>query len=219
MNIHFKFEYVYVLLILVLLSVLLFTYTKNNTLKKAIELQETNILLSNPRNDINFSHKVKILESNMKFNLENNGIKLLNTNLRSQTGEKASLHAIAGKGGSYKLIVRISDMFCNTCNEYLILKLVRIKDEIGIDNIIIIGSFQNNNSMKILRDNLKIPFQIFSTIDNDAFNYLPIERENFPYCFIVDKSKAIQHIYLPIKSEPDMSEKYFEAIAKRYFDN
>ena len=218
MNTLFKFDYVYVLLIVILLSVLLFTYSKNKTLIRRIALQETNLRLSNPRNDNSFSDKVKILESNMKFNLENNSIRLWDIDLRSQKGEKVSLYAIAGKGKNYKLIVRISDMFCNTCNEYLILKLLRRKDEIGIDNIIIIGSFQNSNSMKILKDNLNIPFQIFSTNDNYAFNYLPIESENFPYCFILDSSKTIQHVYLPIKSEPEISEKYFNAIVKRYFD-
>lgn len=218
MSTRIKSEFVYVFLIVILLSVLLLTYSKNRTLIKAIELQENSRLLSGNKNENNSSMKLKMLELNRKYDLENNGIKLLNTDLRNKKGEKIGLNAIIGKGNNDKLIVRISDMFCNTCNEYLLLKLLHNKDNIGIDNIIIIGSFENNNSMKILRENLKIPFQIYSTINNDAFNYLPIESENFPYCFMIDKSKTIQHIYLPNKAVPEISEKYFKAITKRYFD-
>lgn len=218
MNICFKFDYVYILVIIILLSVLLFTYSKNKVLVQTLEQQKNSIMLSGKGNKNNTSHTLKVLESNMKYNLGNDGIRLKNIDLRSLNGTKVSLNSIAGKGNDCKLIVRISDMFCNTCNEYLLLKLLRRKDEIGIDNIIIIGTFQNKNSMLILKENLKIPFQIYNTIDNNSFNYLPIENESFPYCFIIDQSKTIQHVYLPIKSEPEISEKYFNSIIKRYFD-
>jgi peroxiredoxin len=205
----------YALTIAALFAALLYIYSKNRALLSKNDLLVEQSVNSKNKNDSISFMTLTTLQANMKHMLKNNGLSLQNFELKSINGDNVSLEAIVGN--DEKLIVRISSLFCNTCNEYLLLELLHNKDKIGIDNIIVIGTFENVNSMKILRDNLKIPFQIYSTLDNNTFKYLPIESESFPYCFIIDRTRKIQHVFLPNKAVPDISEKYFDAIAIRFF--
>jgi len=70
-----------------------------------------------------------------------------------------------------------------------------------------------------MKNNIGFKFSTYN-MDNlyDSLN-LPIEKIGFPYCFITDGSMQVRHLFVPNKAEPEIANKYFEMIAKRYFNN
>ena len=72
------------------------------------------------------------------------------------------------------------------------------------------GSYDNNNALKILLQRLEVPLA-FCNVPQDAIG-LPAEHVHFPYCFVLEENLEVKHLFIPDKVVPMLSEEYFKSI-------
>lgn len=118
---------------------------------------------------------------------------------------------------STRLIYRFKETSCDACYSDQIAKLKILSKHIGISNIILLVSFNNRNSLKVLTNTYNLDFSIYN-IDQKLISDWPLEKYNEPYQFIFSKDYSSLFFFAPDKTLPDLTEKYFEVI-KTYFSS
>jgi hypothetical protein len=112
-----------------------------------------------------------------------------------------------------KLVLRYSELNCNTCIDVQFDALKKLAKKIGEKNIIILASYKSDADFnRFMRIN-KLNFEVYNV---EHIN-LPLEKRNIPYYFITDKSLFAKLVFIPRKEYPKVYEKYFEIITKRFF--
>lgn len=79
------------------------------------------------------------------------------------------------------------------------------------------GSYDNNNALKILLQRLEVPLA-FCNVPQDAIG-LPAEHVHFPYCFVLEENLEVKHLFIPDKVVPMLSEEYFKSIINHYYSD
>ena len=115
------------------------------------------------------------------------------------------------------LILRYNETYCKSCVDHSLEALLDYKDEIGIDNILIMATSENIRKLKAFvnkfeNSNIKI-INIISKID------LPIEKYNVPYFFVISNNLQIQMLFVPIKELPENTFRYLQVVSDRFFFN
>ncbi len=84
-------------------------------------------------------------------------------------------------------------------------------------HILVMGSYDNNNALKILLQRLEVPLA-FCNVPQDAIG-LPAEHVHFPYCFVLEENLEVKHLFIPDKVVPMLSEEYFKSIINHYYSD
>ena len=113
------------------------------------------------------------------------------------------------------LVCRISQYYCQSCIGYAIEKAIRIKNDSIIDMpLVILGSYQNDLSLKIISD---------SHSKCDSLKYynitelnLPIEEHGYPYYMVVDRGLKVCDVFTPNKSYPKFTDQYFKLVSDKW---
>lgn len=117
-------------------------------------------------------------------------------------------------GDNPKLILKFSDTQCSHCIEHALKYIEMYKKEIGINNIILIGNFTDENSYSIfVRFHPIIHSKIYQ-IDKDALD-LSVDNLNQPYLIFVNTSLRIQEIFVPLKEIPERTNHFFKKVVKK----
>lgn len=118
---------------------------------------------------------------------------------------------------SPKLVVRYSDVNCNTCVDSLFTSLAEFSDRIGEQNVIIMASYHNRRDLFVWKRLNNIRYNVFQ-VPHDQMG-LEIERKNIPFVFILLPGKgAVHQIFLPMKENTERTRVYLEYISRRFFD-
>ncbi len=159
--------------------------------------------------------KTEVLEDELMYGLVNNNLKLNNDlSVIDIKGQTFLLKEIIGD--SVKLIVRFSESHCEECVRFVVVKLLRFSQEKKWDknSILFLASYHDSRNLTIFKDRLNISFPLYMS---DILS-IPAEDTPAPYCFIVDKTMRINHLFFPDKYENDLSNIYLDIIGKRYFE-
>ncbi len=170
----------------------------------------------NFRSDFSFEkeRKIEVLERDFLVGLTNNQTILdKETEVNDLEGNSLKFNQVLNE--KPVLVVRISENNCEECITFLSNKIIRMySDKKQEQQIIFLVSFYNRAALKMITNRLGNSFAIFQ-IEN-----LPLfaETYNYPYCFMIDSSMIIGHVFVPDKHEPELANRYFEQINKRYFE-
>lgn len=113
------------------------------------------------------------------------------------------------------LVCRISQLYCESCITYAIEKAISVKNDSIIDMpLVIMGSYENDLSLKIIRD---------SHSKCDSLKYyntpelnLPIEEHGYPYFMVVDSDLKVSDVFTPNKSYPEFTDRYFRFVSNKW---
>ena len=144
-----------------------------------------------------------------------NGMKMPNILLKEYNGVTIPLEEYM-KGRKEVLVVRVNELYCSDCVNFILQKIGRLSKELNLDeNILLIGSYQSSTARRYLEKNMKLPSTVFD-IENGNLS-LPLEEEGFPYCFLLSSDMTILHTFIPDKAVPDLANNYLKNISQRYF--
>jgi len=137
---------------------------------------------------IKYSNKLNLLQYEKIIRLKRDSNELFTENSQLNNISVITLKNTSIKLNSIikkqKLVYRFSNRSCQTCVENDLKILRTLADTIGIDNIIILGNFDNIKNLIIYIKNEEIPFDCYNY--SDVLN-LPIEKNsiNDSPCFFV----------------------------------
>lgn len=99
-----------------------------------------------------------------------------------------------------KLILRYSELNCNTCIEAQIVNLNRYADSIGMHNILLFTTYHNHSYMKRFKKMNKIKFEIYNvSAELDS----ALTDIGLPYFFVLTPcDNRVQSMYIPQKELP-----------------
>jgi len=106
------------------------------------------------------------------------------------------------------LVYRYSDHHCGECIDFGMIKLHKLSEE--MDNIIILASYDNDREMKISHRKYNSNIPICNV--REGYIELKAEKMSVPYFFMVDSNMQISNVFIPEKTIPSMTTKYFNAI-------
>jgi hypothetical protein len=115
---------------------------------------------------------------------------------------------------SIKLVFRFHERNCNACVEQALKSLMEFNAKIGVNNILIITSYQDIRKMKIFVQQYAPGIQIFNV--NEDIN-IPLDKWDTPYFFVTDNTLKAQLVFIPIKEIQNYTWEYLNIIYQRYF--
>lgn len=113
------------------------------------------------------------------------------------------------------LVCRISEFDCEQCANYAVQKMMKhINDSTLNIKMLLFGQYNNENSIKIIRDN-------YSEMGEMDCYYvpnlnLPIDDRNIPYYFVVDKTLKVSDVFAPDRMTAQLTDIYFSEMKKKW---
>ena len=116
---------------------------------------------------------------------------------------------------STTFVLRISDLHCEDCVRFMLLKLIRLTQDSNMkNNVILFASYQNKRRLSLLLDNLSVKYPVYFV----GRVPLSVEELSYPYCFVLNKDGYVSHTFVPDKNQPQMANYYLETLMRRYYD-
>lgn len=116
----------------------------------------------------------------------------------------------------FVFVVRVNELHCSDCVNFILEKMGRLSQELNFDNhVLYLGTYQTPTVRRYLEKNMKLSSCILN-VDHGEFS-LPLEEDNFPYCFLLSDDRTILHTFIPDKVVPDLTNSYLKNISQRYF--
>lgn len=198
----------YVLLLIVIVSNFCW-FNKYNTDKKVIDALMKSVEVSFLQNT-----ELRIHKENRLYELEYNGEFLSDSLLLTDiNGSKVRLRDIINEN---KLILRYSELNCQTCVDEQIKNLNIYADSIGIDRILLFTNYETEVYMRRFKKLNKINFSIYN-MKIEANKIL--KDIGLPYMFILSPNKKmrIQYMYIPQKEIPILTSSYLSMMKDKFF--
>jgi hypothetical protein len=139
----------------------------------------------------------------------------LNPNLllKSESGDMIKLGNLINKENM--LVVYHSQLNCDACVEFQINMVKEYLDKIGKYNILFITAYSNLRNLLLFNKIYSMGCPIYAIEDNTL--QIPIEEENEPFFFEIDKNMRTNQVFIPRREIPDLTKKYLGMMSKRYF--
>jgi hypothetical protein len=131
------------------------------------------------------------------FNVQNETIKL--ENLVKQ-------HSI--------VVFDFTHISCKTCFEDELNRIVKLSDDFGKENIILISDFSSIREQYVIENQYGL--KAFDKQDNEFG--LPIEHEQYPYIYIIDTNCIARDFYIPTQQFFSLGNIYYKIIYEKYFN-
>lgn len=161
--------------------------------------------------DINDENNVNYFMNNYTINYGYSTRKI-NNPLTFFGNDTLKLQKLLCRINSETLVYRFSGYYCDACNQFVIKKIKQyFVDFATSDRILFIGSD--------IDPRLKVGSygkNILSLLDSKLG--LPIEDENIPFLFLLDKNGKIKMTFIPDKSMPKYTDKYLELIKSKFLE-
>jgi len=174
---------------------------KNNTNTKSKSISQLNYV----------QNLETLLYTNIYLNIDSN----LETDLKcfDEKGKKFHLSELINERP--KLILRISERMCDLCITSELNSLKRINTDIRKDDIILLATYSNFNSLRILKKKHGIPFKIYKV---GTIHESSLEQQNTPYYFVLEKNMIPKYQFIPDKNMNKLTDKYLNDLTP-YFLN
>ena len=191
-------------------SYLTFRYlqVKQQLAQLAVQNEESGYLIELGENKVSATNEKRLLQYESEGIMLDPGIEIRNE------GEHYLLKEIIEQHNGNMVVLRYSDVHCQTCVDDQIKILKGIKEVIGNDNIMILATYRNRKDFVIFkRMNQLAEMNIYQV---DALD-IPADALGTPYLFILDKNRQIRHLFIVDSESPVLSEEYYKVIIQRYF--
>ena len=196
------------LIIFPIIIIVIVIYFVNSNGEKSDRLKQLNDSIAQLQNQ-NASYVQCI------FNNEICGGREFRTSENLKTIEGRVLESMDTLFSNTKLVLRYTEFGCSACIEDQVQRLVKLAEKIGRDHVIIITYYNLIRDLVAFQRINKINFPVFILPRKSII--LPIEEIDVPYFFILNGSNRIFSFFQPTKANPELTDKYFEIIQKRYF--
>lgn len=160
--------------------------------------------------------ELNALKVNAEVMIQNSDTQLENVIVIDSMNEEKTLRSLFTNGRNKLLICRISDIYCESCVDYSIKRIMQWSDSIGKDNILFLGAYRNNKIFN--RQNKLYGIDSFTTVNVLSLN-LPAEELGFPYYFVLDSALTVFNVSIPDKSAPNIDYRYFQRIHEKFFSD
>ena len=165
--------YIVGILALLLLGVNVITLKKYRALKTYCQEQIADKSIT--------GQKEMALWVNSQIAFSVNGMKMPNILLKEYNGVTIPLEEYM-KGRKEVLVVRVNELYCSDCVNFILQKIGRLSKELNLDeNILLIGSYQSSTARRYLEKNMKLPSTVFD-IENGNLS-LPLKKKVFHIAF------------------------------------
>lgn len=111
---------------------------------------------------------------------------------------------------SHRLVLRFSDINCNTCVEQEINNLRKFFSSPKNKSIMILATYRSMADLLKFKRINAIEFELYTISENQ----LPLlgEQISAPYMFVIDESLQVKFPFIPSKEFPDCSLSYYKAL-------
>ena len=205
-----KIEYLALLIIIIISIIVIYQRIKCNNLIE--ELKDTKKKHTSYQD--HYSNTIDILKNRNAFQILAEGNTIDNNIYVNNDKDKPVLLRDI-LGFKPKIVLIYSEINCSTCVEEVLLNLKEVGEKIGVENIIILGSYSNIRDLSVfLRINgVNFPFYNLKFQDLGIFT----EKSEFPYIFIYNGRDKAEQVFIPLKEIPELSETYLFSIMKKFF--
>lgn len=128
-------------------------------------------------------------------------------------GSQEQIAMLASKGPY--LVLRFSELQCQTCVELEKENLKKWQEETGVQNILLWGNFGHPNAPKIYKQGHELNHPLYNVPVSSV--PLSVEAFNIPYYFVLDKDLRIHSVFIPDKFAQNLSTRYLETIYSSFF--
>jgi hypothetical protein len=144
--------------------------------------------------------------------IKSNGLKI-NTNLELTNSSDETIKISTLIKGSAVLVFDFKYVSCKTCFEDEMTRIVEMSKDFGVNNIILVSEFSSIREQYVLEK--KYGINIYN-IKNNSFG-LPIEKEQFPFIFILDSDYTAKDFYVPTQQFFSMGNIFYKIVFEKYF--
>ena len=197
-----------VLLLFIVMTNLCWFY-KYDTDKKVIDALMKSVEASFLQNA-----ELRMHKENRLYELEYNGDFLSDSLLLTDVnGLKVKLRDVINEN---KLILRYSELNCQTCVDEQINNLNTYADSIGVDRILLFTNYETDVYMRRFKKLNKIKFAIYN-MKTDANKLL--KDIGLPFMFVLSPNKKmrVQYMYIPQKEIPLLTSSYLKMVKDKFF--
>jgi hypothetical protein len=115
-----------------------------------------------------------------------------------------------------KIVFHFSESNCMTCVEKHLPFLEALKEKIGRENVVIVGSYETSDYLFLTLKKYGLDFPVYN-LKPKYLSQTLIEKLNTPYVFYIDSSLNIQDVFIPEKMLSKLSERYYQHILLKHF--
>jgi hypothetical protein len=136
----------------------------------------------------------------------------LNTKVRLEDGTTKCIKDISSN--TMQLVFRFNEFTCQNCIFEEFSKLDSISNIIGKERIIVMGAYESDKDLNIVKRLNRVKLPIYNVKIGDI--NCPIDNYNVPYIFILDKNYNAKNIFIPLKGSDNQSDEYYRTIVNLF---
>lgn len=192
------------LVIIIIASFLLFGCDRANKIKFSKISSYTRRLES----------KINILTENQLTHLNHEYDTLKNEYVYYENGDSVLLDKIFNY--KKKLVFYFREGDCIDCAKQQLIIIQGFTNKLGIEDFLFLISHQNARQAKTLLKQQGLNYPIYN-LRYKSLGYIS-DSINKPLFFVVDNSRVINMLYMPIKGDTIITQRYLESVRNRYFN-
>jgi hypothetical protein len=132
------------------------------------------------------------------------------------SGKESELSEITA--GKPVVVLRIKENSCDACYQSQFKNLIAIIEKTGRSSAIVLGSFRDLRSFRMVYRNYAFGTLPLFMIDEDAMKQIPFDRYTDPYVFLLNKDLTASYFFLPNKTLEDFNSAYYKMMEEKVSD-
>ena len=156
--------------------------------------------------------QVKVIEQDYWYTIKYDNSHRIGSDIIIRDRNDNILSTVDVMSAGKKLIVRYSELNCNSCVDSLLQYASNFAKEVGDDNVMVWASYSNIRNFHLLFRLNKAKLNICN-VNSQISEYDQIDN---PYVFILDEDLTIRRLFFPHKELPDNTKKYFNTIKSEF---
>jgi len=111
-------------------------------------------------------------------------------------------------------MIRYSNINWGMCNSRDFINIKKLTEKIGGEHIILITAPSRLEDVMTFKTTNNITIPVYQI--SDGRFPLPLEKENLPFLFIMDKQFLTKFVFIPDPATPSLLEHYVELVKDRF---
>ena len=161
---------------------------------------------------LNAYNVTKFIEQDYWLTINHDSSHRIDGNIFIRDKNDNILSAADAIGDGKKLIVRYSELNCNSCVDSLLHYTSIFAKEVGENNVMVWASYSSIRDFHLLFRLNKAKLNICN-IESQISEY---DQINNPYVFVLDEDLTIRRLFFPHKELPDNTKRYFDTIKSEF---
>lgn len=201
-------KYIIYLFVFIMLVVNIFLIKNASGLKKRNDILQTYLKRCKVQSDQDYSILTSKLIASIKYSKKN--VLSPNHELRDSSNKFLRIKDILNSK-SPKIIFRFAESNCSSCVDQQMIKLGKLAEIIGNENVIALTTYTALNSLKVLIKHYNLKFPIYN-ISTESLGNNEIEKLNTPYLFLINNSLDTEMLFIPETHLSQLSDEYYKSL-------